>query len=178
MVVTLLAVLRPGALVGSVSTSKGFHEFNKKISGSWWQKINPDESSALSYIKIKYIQETTMLKLSGTAYNKKGEKSANWETAATTTSLMDSKVFYYWKGFHIKDLESSFEGFGEIHFDDSQKKIVRGKGWYSDTDLRDFKTTKRKSTDFRRCTPEEMDIMDNGDTTSKSDILDKAMQYF
>lgn len=163
IIVTLLTFLKPGSLLGSFSASPKISDFCDKITGDWWEKVTPDVSTALSYVKIKHNIETNTVKMHGTTYNLKGELIANWETAASCISLNDSKVFYYWKGHHTSNPGIPYEGFGEITFDDSQKKISKGKGLFSDTNLTDFKTFQWKSTTFRRCSSQEIGMITKGD---------------
>lgn len=157
--VTALAIWKPDSLLGNFSASKEISAFCAKITGDWWERVKPDESTALSKVTITHNKVTNTVKLNGKAYKLNGELSSNWESEASCISLNDKKVFYFWKGRPISKPGILYEGFGEVNFEDSRGKSSSGNGVFSDINYADLKTFKWKSSRLRRCSSEELNII-------------------
>jgi hypothetical protein len=178
LVFTLLAFLNPAALIGSFTTSKELNRFCRNISGKWWDKIISGNDGLLSYVNIRYLIASNSLKLIGTEYTNQGKISAFFESLSTNVNLNDSKVYYYFKGYKLSNPESPYEGYGEILFDYSKNKIEKGDGLFVDINLADFKNATRISTRLIRPTKEEIEIMQSGDSKSKSECIKNALSLF
>ena len=154
------------------SSVQDAQEFCDRVAGYWWERITPDEPSALSFVEIRRDPYTNTLKMSGAAFGKAGGKSeAHWESVASCIHLGDRKVFYYWKGSHELHPNEPYEGFGETSFDDPPGI---GSGFYSDSNLTDVKSTTKKNCAWRRCDEAEVRLYrENGLT---SEVIGKILK--
>lgn len=175
VVVTVLAIWKPDSLLGNFSVSHEISDFCTKLTGCWWERVTPDESTALSKVTITYNKITNTVKLNGIAYNLKGKFNSNWESEASCISLSDRKVFYYWKGRHLNTPAIRYEGVGEINFEESKKEISNGYGVFSDINYADLNTTRWKNSRFRRCSSEELDIMNTEDNQKVKECIKQVI---
>jgi hypothetical protein len=176
LVVTFLTILKPDYLLGEFSHEKDISEFCKKITGEWWEKVTPSDSTALGLFDIKHDFLTNTIIMKGFTYDTNGESVAEWSTEASCIRLADSKVFYYWKGRHISDPASRYEGFGEITFDDNQKLIIKGRGLFSDTKLTAGSSFSWKATTLRRCNKDELEIMSGNNVTAIKECVKRVFE--
>jgi hypothetical protein len=164
-VVTLscLALFTVMQLHTSVKRQKDLRAFSELLEGCWWERITPDDASALSFVTIEPESDAGTIKMHGDAFGLDGEPIATWDSVAVCIKLNDKKVFYYWEGKHPKKATASYEGFGQISFHASSDGIHRADGFFSDTNLENWSTTTRKLVAFRRCTEEEAKVMKGND---------------
>jgi hypothetical protein len=137
--------------------------FGDQIVGYWWERVHPEESTALSFIRIAPDPATSTVRLHGRAYGSDASLAAHWESVASCINVGERKVFYYWRGFHPKRPSEPFEGYGEISFAETGGPLDTGFGFFSDTNLTDVKSTVKKSFELRRCSAEEARVMEGGD---------------
>jgi hypothetical protein len=170
-VVAFFAVRYPEALLGRRANEQGLAELRKfcdRISGYWWESIQPAEPTALSLVEISRDPITETVKMKAHAYNSKGEVAAFWESVAVCIKPTEGKVFYYWKGWHPLRPSEPFEGFGEISFNESLNNAV---GVFSDTNLTDWKTTIRKSATLQRSSDQEVQVLKTRDDKLTSGLV-------
>lgn len=175
-VVSFFAYRKPDALLRTIASrqeqeAQSLQEFSNHISGHWWERIKPDEPSAISFVEIRRDPATNTVKMKGNAYNRNGELAAIWESVASCINLSERKVFYYWKGWHPLRPTEPYEGFGEVSFYDSSNGIDSGVGFFSDTNLTDMKSTTKKSIEFRRCEGRYIQAMQEGNDKTISEII-------
>jgi hypothetical protein len=161
-IVAFFAHKNPGALLNA-GPSRDIEEFRGRILGHWWERLVPEEPSAMSFFEVGLDASTNSVKLKGRSFNRNGEGSATWESVATCINPHERKVFYYWKGGLQSLTDADFGGFGELSFDDSPDVIANGTGMFSDANLADLKSTVRKRVEFRRSTADESKVMQGGD---------------
>lgn len=171
--VAFLAYHRPEALRGDRPGSA--HDFCDRISGHWWERIRPDDSSAISYVEIRPDPATNTVKMKGRAYSSAGELAAEWESVASCINVSERKLFYYWKGWHPSRSNEPYEGFGEVSFHDSASRVDSAVGFFSDTNLTDMKSTTKKSVEFRRSAETEITVMRGGDKNSIAEMVRKLL---
>jgi hypothetical protein len=175
--VAFLAYYRPEALRGdrpgssSPSDDQSAHDFCNRISGHWWERIRPDEPSAISFVEIRPDPATNTVKMKGRAYSTAGELAAIWESVASCINLSERRLFYYWKGWHPLRPNEPYEGFGEVSFHGSSNRIDSAVGFFSDTNLTDMKSTTKKSVEFRRSTETEIQVMREGNEKSIAEMV-------
>jgi hypothetical protein len=141
-------------------------EFTEKISGYWWERIQPDNASALSVVRISRNPFTNTVRLDGVAYDLNSEIAANWESVASCLHVADRKVFYYWSGYHPPGEGweyAQYDGFGEITFRGPAERLDTGSAYFSSTKLADVKDSVRKTAIFRRLTPQQIAVVDEND---------------
>lgn len=168
VVVSFFAYRKPEALLRSIGGSadrdrQPLADFSKRIAGHWWEWITPGDVSALSLVQIRLDSANDSVKMQGRTYRPDGEISALWESVATCINWGESKVFYYWKGWYPLRPDQPYEGFGEISFQQSGEGFDHAVGFFSDTNLTDLKTTRKKSVEFRRCNDQERQMMQGED---------------
>jgi hypothetical protein len=149
--------------------------FCDRISGFWWERIQPDDSSALSYVRIDPDPATKTIRMVGRAFDKKKNLIAHWETMATCISEAEKKIYYVWKGWHPRKVSDPYEGFGELDFRATTKSIKEGHGFFSDMRTADIKSIEKKAIKLLRCTKREQKIMEEGSKEQKSDLVGKKM---
>ncbi len=180
VVVSFFAYRKPEALLRTVAATtssevQAMQDFFSRISGHWWERIIPDESSAISFVEIRPDGATSTVKMKGTAYTKAGVLAANWESVASCINPAERKVFYYWKGLHPARPKEPFEGFGEISFREFSNRFDSGDGVFSDTNVIDMKSTTKKSVEFRRSAPSEIQVMLEGNDKLISEMVRKKL---
>ncbi len=177
VVVTLLAWKRPKALLGEgTEITQGLpelREFCKGVSGDWWERIRPEQPSALSLVEITPHLGMTTVRLTGQAYGLDGSLVATWESVASCVNPDERKVFYQWKGLHPLRPQEPYEGFGEIVFAES---LDRGSGAFLDTNLIDWKSTTRKFVVCVRSAKAETEIISKGDVGAIADLVGKKLK--
>ena len=60
-------------------------------------------------------------------------------------------------------MNDDYEGFGEITFYNSRKHPETGVGRFANMNLKDLESTKMKTSDYRRCTQQEIQVMHGRD---------------
>ena len=114
--------------------------------------------------------------MSGRAYDPNGNLVAVWESAASCIYLKRNKLYYYWQGWWPQTPTESHEGFGEISFHDTTDRFDTGVGVFYDTNLTDVKSTTKKSSDYRRCTQQEVDVMQGTDKAAIGALLQTKLK--
>jgi hypothetical protein len=180
LIVSFFAYQKPDALLRAFASrtaqeGQSLRDFCERISGYWWERIVPDEPSAISFVAITADPATSMVKMKGKAYNRHGKLAAMWETVASCVNASESKMFYYWKGWHPARPNELYEGFGEVSFHESGNVIDSGVGIFSDTNVTDVKSTTRKSIELRRSSAPETQVMQNGDESSTAEMVRKKL---
>lgn len=181
LVVSLFAYYRPEVLLRSsfpdVShESEELRQFCEHIAGYWWQHIQPDQPSAVSFVDVRPDVPKNAIRMAGTAYDRQGNVEAIWETVATCINVGDRRAFYYWKGWHPARPGSPYEGVGEVSFRGSDQVIDRGFGFFSDTNVTDLTSTTKQSVVFKRSTAEESQIMRSGDDVRVTELVRNRLQ--
>jgi len=140
------------------------------VTGSWWERIKPDNASALSFVTIETNPATGTIKMTGEAFDVNGKRAARWESMTSCINLAQRKTFYYWTGAQEG---ASYEGFGEITFQPPDAgRIDRGNGFFSDTKLNEVSSTTKKEFTLWRCTDaKEMKIMSSFDEQAISELV-------
>jgi len=92
------------------------------------------------------------LNVAGRGWQEDGTLSVRYWSEATKEHRDPSSVFYYWKGWKHLNPNDSFEGIGEVVFDDAMNEAS---GFYSDANLGDMKTATIRRILMRRVTPKE-----------------------
>ena len=176
-IVCFFAYMKPDALL-SYGGNREIGEFCSRILGQWWERIRPDESSALSFVEVSADKAANTVKLNGRAYNRNAELAALWESEASCVKPHERKVFYYWKGWHPSRPQEPYEGFGEISFRDSPGPLDNAIGVFSDSNLIDMKSTTKKSTEFRRCMDDESKRMQQGNSREIADLIQNKLDHW
>lgn len=179
-VVSFFAYRKPEILLRTIAANattevQSLRDFCSRISGHWWERIEPDEPSAVSFIEIHPDRATSTVKMKGNAYTKAGELVAIWESVASCVNPNERKVFYYWKGWHPSRPNEPYEGFGEMSFHEFSNGIDSGVGVFSDTNVTDMKNTTKKSVEFRRTLAPETQVMQGGNHKLISEMVRKKL---
>ncbi|HEY4030481.1 MAG TPA: hypothetical protein VGM25_09075 [Caulobacteraceae bacterium] len=171
-VVTAMAYIRPSAVNGDALQQ--LQAFSRKASGSWWELITSDGTMVVSHLRISADPATATLRIQGQAYDAKGARTAEWATKASCIDLTNKTVFYYWKGWKHASPHDSFEGMGEIGFDDAMDTAT---GYYSDTNFGDLKSTTIRRFLMRRVTAKEEQSLKSGPQALSALIQALALEY-
>ena len=167
-VVAYLGYKRPEALRGvrprtdAVVAQDELRSFCQRVAGRWWS-FRADVDS-LGFVGIAPDETTGTVIVSGRSYDPDGNLVTVWDTTASCINLKGNKLYYYWTGWYPRRPAEPYEGFGEMSFHDSAGRSDTGFGIFSDMNLTDVKSTTRKSSDYRRCTTQEIDVMQEGDS--------------
>jgi hypothetical protein len=170
--------LRPKLDRAAIDVFKQRRAFSNGIAGQWWQRMKPDDASALSYMTVVFDAATGGVRLRGQAYGLDTRLVANWESDATAMKVAARKVFYYWTGWHPDEPNHRYEGFGEFRFREARGIFSKGGGLFSNTNLSDIASTIRKSFSLRRVTAEELKIMEGTDTERMRHLIEQTLDNF
>jgi hypothetical protein len=149
--------------------------FCNRISGFWWERITPDDSSAISFIHIEPDPATKTIRMVGRSFGLKKSLIAHWETVAASINEGEKKVFYFWKGYHPSQPTDPYEGFGEMIFRQTREAINHGRGVFSDVKLADLTSMKKKAFSLRRSTKQEQKVMEGGTQKQISALVAKKL---
>ncbi len=179
-VVSLFAAFKPEVLLrrlGSTSTPeiKKLYDFCARVSGSWWEKITPVKSSALSFVELRADATTSSIKMKGRAYDRDGKLAAYWESVASCINPIERIMFYHWKGWHPARPNDPYEGFGEISFHESTKRFESGAGTFFDLNIKNMKSMTRKSVEFQRCVDTDIRVFHKGNEEEISEMVLKKL---
>lgn len=151
-------------------------KFCKRLTGYWWERIESEEGSVLSFFSIEEDPYSNSVRLGGISYDKDGKPAASWNSAMSRVVLPENKVQYLWQGKHPKkDPNVDFHGFGEITFPGPQNSatpILRGEGRFWSVDQ--SKTTAIVKTVELRRIPDRnpgVDIMQNGPQAKIAELI-------
>jgi len=159
-----------------IAAHERLQAFCRGLEGQWWERITPDDSSALSFVTVSPDHGTGMIKLEGTAYDREGREAATWETLATCVNFSEKKVFYYWTGWNAQGQQPArFEGFGEITFSGPAHRADAGTGFFADSKLADASTTTNKLFRLRRCDEQEAKVMSGDDAAAITELVNKKL---
>lgn len=145
--------------------------FCTKITGSWWERVLPDAATALSFVEIKYDNETLMLTMNGRSYNNVGNLIGYWESKSTAIHFKEHKVFYHWEGWFPSKPSDRFEGVGEIFFDSQTQIFTGGKGIFSNINTTDIQSIQKNSFELARSTPDEEKVIYSKDKESIAKVI-------
>jgi hypothetical protein len=154
---------------------QSMEDFCKQVSGYWWERIKPVDSSAISFVVIipDWITYTVMMK--GQSYNKDGQLTATWESVASCLKPSEKKIFYYWEGDNHSRSNEPYEGFGEISFNEFPGSVDSAMGFFSDTNMTNMKSTTKKTIEFQRSLKDEIQVMSGGNQKLKSELILKKL---
>lgn len=143
----------------TIAAYQHYRSFCDRLIGYWWQRVIPDDASALSFVRIEPHPATNAVKMTGDAYGQNGRPAARWKTVATCVNPSDREIFYLWSGDHPQEPDApDYEGFGKITFGESGGNIDTGNGHFFDLNIQDLKSIRKKLVKLRRCT--EKDVKD------------------
>jgi len=141
--------------------------FCARLTGLWWERIYPEDASALSFVRVEPDAPTNTVTMRGSAYDTDGTRFARWKSTGISIDTGKRKLSYIWEGYLTKEPNKSFEGYGLIEFDESTEAFVSGSGYFFDANVADLKTNRRKSIEFRRCADaKEIDTMNGQNSQS------------
>ena len=159
-----------------VKTGRHFGDFCDRVTGYWWERINQDDSSALSFITIETDSATGTIKMTGNAYDLQGMFIARWSSGACCINAAERKVYYNWIGSHPNTAEK-YEGWGEITFHLSSDRIDRGDGHFSDANLSKPESTRTKCFNLRRSTEDkDRQVMEGTDADAISVLVREKLK--
>ena len=137
--------------------SSELHGFSERVAGYWWSLgANPGTAG---FASLSPDETANTLVISGRVYDPNGNVVGVWESAASCIYLNKKKLYYYWQGWWSERPADSHEGFGEISFHETAGRFDTGVGVFYDSNVTDLKSTTKKSADYRRCTQQEVDVM-------------------
>jgi len=158
----------------ALAAQQELHRFCQRVAGHWWSSgADPD---SLGFVDIAHDDTTGTLMVVGRAYDPDGQVVATWETTASCINLKRKKLYYYWEGRWPRRPGERYDGFGEISFYDSTDHSDTGVGVFSDTNLTDVKSTTTKSSDYRRCSEQEVNVMQGGDSKRIGALVRKKLK--
>jgi Predicted nucleotide-binding protein containing TIR-like domain len=146
-----------------LASAQEISAFCDRIVGHWWQRVLPDDASALSFVLVEPDPVTGTVKMGGVAYHTDGTEIADWSSMGISIDKDNRKLSYIWEGTHPKQPDP-YQGFGMVAFDNATEAFTSGRGHFFNANLADLKTARRKSLAFRRCTNQkELTIMQGGE---------------
>jgi hypothetical protein len=158
-------------------------QFFRKIKGAWWEKINQQEGSALSFFTITADPLTRDTVFQGTSYGKNGQRCATWESEMTRLYPTDRKITYVWHGKRpFQDTAHfDFHGYGTMEFlppsEGSSTQLTRGRGDFWDVDESQPGKTVFKSIELHRVLDKQhRKIMTSGSDKEKPDLVMKVIE--
>jgi hypothetical protein len=151
--------------------------FLARITGYWWERVLPDDASALGFVHFEGDPAANSVKMSGVAYHTDGTMIGDWYSVGMSVDRDDRKLSYIWEGSHPRTPDAPYQGFGWIRFDDAAGALATGRGTFFDANLSDVKTARRKSAALRRCTAQaDIDVMTGEDSASISKLVREKLQ--
>lgn len=167
------------SLVGVVVATPEAEAFLERIKGSWWEIIDSHEArSAVSLCTIFLSQKTIMLK--GTGYREDGSESANWASQMVRFDPSENHLTYLWRGHWTgKDEGLDFHGLGMLDFDlpeGQPQTFKRATGYFWHVDEAHPASTVRNRVRFRRAESTSEEIMRDGTSEAKVELLDDVLR--
>lgn len=147
--------VRPKLDPKALSSFQEIDAFRSRATGYWWQRVLPDDASALSFMQIEPDAASGTLKMGGISYHTDGSPVAQWRTTGVSILKDDRKIAYIWEGSHPKSPNDPYQGFGWVQFDDVPGSFTKGIGGFFNANLADLKTARKKSGEYRRVTSEK-----------------------
>jgi hypothetical protein len=149
--------------------------FSDQIEGYWWEKVLPNDGSALSFVSIKEEDETKKLKLIGKAYGVDGVIIAKWHTISCCIDLSQTSIFYVWNGWHYKEPSVLKEGWSKIDFMKKNESFNIAEGKFSDVNPA-IKKYESKTITMQRCSESEIETMFSDNPVKKKALILEKLQ--
>lgn len=152
----------------------GFHQ---AIMGHWWERMHQDQRSALSYMQIEpdpVIEGN--IRLVGKAYNLAGEPWAEWESENAGVNPKLYKLYYKWRGWFPSKPDFPSEGFGEVQFAKKLGRVTSATGSFYDISLTDPGKVAKKAFNLKRCTRNEIEIMEGDSEKRLRNLIRKKLK--
>lgn len=166
--------LRPKLSAKALAAIDEISLFCERLTGYWWQRILPDDASALSFVHVEPDPAANTVKMGGMAYHTDGTPIADWYSISVSIDKENRKLSYIWEGSHPKQPNDTYQGFGSIKFDAAADAFAAGRGNFFNANLSDLKTSRRKSLDMRRCSDQDIKTMTSGnDALVSALVVDK-----
>jgi len=169
--------LRPKWLAQGRAALAANRDFCRDAEGTWWEKINYPEGSALSCFTITPDPLTGSLMLDGTAYSQVGEPSALWKSEMVRLYPSERRVAYLWRGTHPLPGASHlrFHGYGTMEFnppDSPSGRLSEAKGDFWDVDEARPGDTVSKPVEVRRVVdPAHSKVMNSGHARERRELV-------
>ena len=175
----LLVLVGVGVSVWGQARQFGpFIDFNKKLEGWWWERIRPDDSAAISLVRIEPNATIGTLRLYGRVFDKNGNFLANWDSVDSCVNPTTAKLFYYWTGRSRQVGSEPQNGFGEAVFGFPTEGLASAHGTYSDIGLVKGGKMATKATELRPASQEDVAVVfGNNAESTKTLVLDKIKKF-
>ncbi len=155
--------------------------FVHTVEGAWWERINFDEGSSLSFFTITGNPLTGSVMLAGSSYDVNGKYCAEWHSEMCRLFPSDRRITYLWQGNHPKKEEARFKfhGYGTVDFKPSEdsSSLICGSGSFWDVDETHPEKTVFKPVELRRIQDGvHKKIMVSGSTEEKQVLAQQIMR--
>ena len=158
--------------------SKNFKKLlqvEEKIKGTWGELMLDHDYIALSIVVVKFNRDLLQFILEGKAFNKAGEKVADWKSEASAiSSYSPIEMHYFWEGRNLKPKLRNTSGIGVIDFflADEKNSCTEASGWYTseNTFNKQKISGKKYQVSFKRMSAKEAKILQTNDENRKAFI--------
>ena len=175
----LLVIVGVGVAVWGQARQFGpFIEFNKKLQGCWWERITPDVSAAISFVRIEPNVTTGTLHLRGRVFARDGRHIADWDSVDSCVNPATEKLFYFWTGQARQGEAKPQNGYGEFAFEFPANGRPVAHGRYSDTTPRPDGKVVTKSTELHRASPDDEKVIFGDDLTAATALVQAKIAQF
>jgi len=162
----------------AVRTPRGFiHE----VAGGWWERlIADDDSTQLSWMRMRRSDDGARLSIEGNGYGGLGQATASWQSAfvsITDLSTDCAKLRYYWEGRHLRGSSARVGGVGDLSFlIEPSHRVWRGEGEFTEVCLTAAREPRIKAVQLRRASEAESAVMNSGDPRARRDLLRQTLE--
>jgi hypothetical protein len=175
----LLVLVGVGVAVWDQARQFGpFIDFTKKLQGCWWERITPDASAAISFLRINPNVTTGTLRLRGRVFDRDGRHIADWDSVDSCVNPTTEKLFYYWTGQGRKGESRAQNGYGEFDFEFPAEGKPTAHGRYSDTTLGQDGKLVTKLTELRQASPDDEKVIFGDDPAATTALIQTRIRQF
>lgn len=161
----------------AVRTPRGFmHE----VAGGWWERlIADDDSTQLSWMRMRRSDDGTRLSIEGNGYGGLGQSTASWHSVFVSINDLAAdcaKLRYYWEGRRLRGPSAKVGGVGDLSFFiDKDHRVERGEGEFTEVCLTAAREPIIKAVQLRRASAQEAAIMNGGDPLARRNLLRQTL---
>jgi hypothetical protein len=146
-----------------------------RLEGDWWQHSltvrSEREPSAISLLRISRDREGG-LEVAGRAWQEDGTLSSRYWSVASKERRHPPSILYFWNGERPRHPNApQLEGTGEIRLEDAD----RASGYWTTRSETDPQLHERTAGVYLRADPDDMRVLDDGDSQSRIDLLTQRL---
>jgi hypothetical protein len=163
---------------GARARQQEIWRFTKDIAGYWWS-LRYWDPNRIALVELTPDETMPSVHITGRAFapDAPNQVTAQWNSVASTITNHEHKwtLYFVWEGFYPSEPDKRFEGSSRYEFPVTRNRFLTGSGRLLEASLKDLRDTKEKAIELRRCSENEVRILQGADNEAKSALFRKQL---